>query len=304
MWPVRGAGSGRPSPLSGRPGGAGKQVLAVKIDNTGSAQPHTGLFFADVVYVEEVEWGLTRLLALFSSELPERISPVRSARVSDVSLLEPFGRVAFAFSGAQEKLLPLLADANVIDVSEPVVPWIWGVDSWRPVAWNSHALDPRAALAAAPEAAVASDVGFRFSSAVPRGGESVRSASASWDDAQVGFVWDAGRQGFVVEFDGVLSQASEGGPQLATTVVFQSVAQSESGFGDRYGGKTPLLELVGSGDAVVLRDGQVWRGSWSRASQGAPTEFFGPDGKVFPFAQGQVWVVLLEESRPLSVQSP
>ena len=43
------------SPLSGRPGGEGKPVVMVKLDNTALARPHTGLREADLVYVEEVE---------------------------------------------------------------------------------------------------------------------------------------------------------------------------------------------------------------------------------------------------------
>ena len=44
--------------------------MVVKYDNTPAAQPHRGLTSADVVYVEPVEWGLTRIAAVFSTELP------------------------------------------------------------------------------------------------------------------------------------------------------------------------------------------------------------------------------------------
>ena len=70
------------SPFSGRAGGAGKPVLVVKFDNTPNAQPHTGLKSADIVYVEEVEFGLTRIAAVFSSVQPRAVGPVRSARSS------------------------------------------------------------------------------------------------------------------------------------------------------------------------------------------------------------------------------
>lgn len=55
---------------------------------------------ADIVYVEPVEAGLTRLLAIYASTLPPEVGPVRSARESDAVLLGNYGRVAFAFSGA------------------------------------------------------------------------------------------------------------------------------------------------------------------------------------------------------------
>ena len=43
------------SPLSGLPGGAGKPVIMVKIDNVSRARPHTNISKADIVYVEQVE---------------------------------------------------------------------------------------------------------------------------------------------------------------------------------------------------------------------------------------------------------
>jgi len=64
-------------------------VLAVKIDNTAGSRPRLGVAQAVAVYVEPVEGGLTRVLALFSSSapggIPGEIGPIRSARESDVS---------------------------------------------------------------------------------------------------------------------------------------------------------------------------------------------------------------------------
>ena len=103
------------SVLSGREGSDG-QLLAVKIDDTNMAHPQIGLEDADVVYIEQVEGGLTRLAAIFSTVIPSRIGPVRSARISDIDILSQYGRVAFAYSGAQRKLLPVIQSANLEDL--------------------------------------------------------------------------------------------------------------------------------------------------------------------------------------------
>jgi hypothetical protein len=84
------------SVLSGREGIDG-QVLAVKIDDTNAAHPQIGLEDAEIVYIEQVEGGLTRLAAIFSTVIPQRVGPVRSARISDIDILSQFGRVAFCF---------------------------------------------------------------------------------------------------------------------------------------------------------------------------------------------------------------
>ena len=82
------------------------------------AHPQIGLEDADVVYIEQVEGGLTRLAAVFSSTIPVRIGPVRSARISDIDILSQYGRVAFAYSGAQRKLLPVITAANLQDLGD------------------------------------------------------------------------------------------------------------------------------------------------------------------------------------------
>ena len=105
------------SPLTGLPESVPTPVLIVKLDNTRSAQPHAGLKDADVVYVEEVEYGITRLAAVFSSTIPVRIGPTRSARITDIDLTAQYGSPAFAFSGVQRKMWPAINDSTVVDVS-------------------------------------------------------------------------------------------------------------------------------------------------------------------------------------------
>lgn len=86
-------------------------VLAVKIDNVAAARPPTGLEKADIVYVEQVEAGLSRILAAYSSDVPSVIGPVRSARETDLELLRQFDEPTLAYSGAQSALRPSIEAA-------------------------------------------------------------------------------------------------------------------------------------------------------------------------------------------------
>ena len=105
------------SPLTGLPASSGAPVLAVKVDNSPAGRPWTGVEDADVVYVEPVEGGTTRLLAVFSSRLPASVGPVRSARESDVTVLGAYGRPALAFSGSAPELAGTLAGAPLVAVT-------------------------------------------------------------------------------------------------------------------------------------------------------------------------------------------
>lgn len=71
-----------PAPFSGKQ--VEKEVtnrpVLVTINNQVEARPQSGLSSADVVYEMLAEGDVTRLLALFQSELPESVGPIRSAR--------------------------------------------------------------------------------------------------------------------------------------------------------------------------------------------------------------------------------
>ena len=280
------------SPFSGRPGGAGKKVLVVKFDNTPNAQPHTGLRSADIVYIEEVEFGLTRIAAVFSSVLPKTVGPVRSARISDIDLLAQFGRPAFAYSGAQHKMRPVLARASIYDVSGDRGPSGYYRDPRRKAPYNFFGV-PARLLARAPKASTAQDIGFVFSQTVPTGGRAVKVATVPYPASQAKFVWNVKAKSFDVYLNKKPARATEGGTQHATTVVIQYVQQHDSGFGDKFGGKTPMLETVGTGKAWVLRDGRAYPVTWTRSAATSGTTYTTADGSPLPLAAGQIWVVLV-----------
>ena len=56
--------------FTGEPVPSLTRVPAVKIDNIVNARPQTGLTHAGTVYVLPVEGGLSRILAIFSSDYP------------------------------------------------------------------------------------------------------------------------------------------------------------------------------------------------------------------------------------------
>jgi hypothetical protein len=89
----------RVNPLTGLPGIPNRPVIVVKIDDTPSGRPQLGLESADIVYVEQVEGGATRLAAVFASRQPGTVGPVRSVRNMEPELLGAYGRPALAYSG-------------------------------------------------------------------------------------------------------------------------------------------------------------------------------------------------------------
>jgi Protein of unknown function (DUF3048) N-terminal domain/Protein of unknown function (DUF3048) C-terminal domain len=280
------------SPFTGEPVRALQRVLAVKIDNIVTARPQTGLQSADLVYVLPVEGGLTRFMAVFSSHVPTTIGPVRSARESDLKLLPQFGRPAFAWSGATPHLVPFIERANVADLYALQVNGYYRISS-RVAPENLYA-NPRTLLKEAPSASKARDIGFRFGPQ-PAGGRATGSYSVKYPAASYTFRWSAKAHRWLVWMDGAPGLATEGGQLGGATVIIQYVDISTSRF-EEYGGRPPLAESVGSGTAVILRNGRAYTVHWSRPNINRGTTFTLPGGKRMLFAPGQVWVVLAPEN--------
>ncbi|MEU2064836.1 DUF3048 domain-containing protein [Streptomyces sp. NPDC013455] len=278
--------------------------LAVKIDNVPAARPQTGLAAADVVYVEPVEGGLSRLMAVYATKLPETVGPVRSARESDLELLRQFHRPTLAFSGARRGLLPLIDQAPLRARSPDQVPGAYHRGTAEPAPHNLY-LRPAALLPAAPgEAALTT--GFRYGP-LPPGGTPVTERTVRYPAARFTFTWSAGRGGWLVAMDGDAAvtrepatagtdptgTAAAGQGRLApATVVVQYVEIRTSRYHDVLGNHTPYPVTVGSGEAEVLRDGRSFDASWSRPAATDGTAFTAADGSPLDFAAGQVWVVL------------
>lgn len=280
--------------LSGRVG-EDHRVLAVKIDNTVNSHPQAGVVAADIVYLEEVEYGLTRLMAVYSSRYPKVVGPVRSARIADLEMLRQYGEPAFAYSGANPRLVPVLRAAPLYNVSDDVSGEGYWRQDGRSAPWDLFA-DPEQLLARAPHADRAKDIGFTFSDAAPLGGSMARQVTVAWPGSSARFRWDADEARWRLWMDGQPAMATEG-PQLgATTVIVQLVDVYPSEYGDAYGGVTPMTETVGRGRALVLRDGRVYRCRWARktAEEGTTWTYRGSD---MPMSPGQIWVALLDNDR-------
>jgi hypothetical protein len=282
-------------PFTGRAAADGP-VLAVKIDNTRSAKPQLGLRSADIVYVEQVEGGLSRIMAIFSSRLPARVGPVRSARISDLHLLPQFGRPAFAYSGVQGKMKPYVARAPLTDVSQDRSNTGYLRTGSHPAPYNLYGT-PKQLLARAPGASKAGDIGFRFGPA-PEGGRAVRSVTARYPAASLRFQWSAADKRWLVTQDGRADRAAEGGRLGGQTIVIQQAHTTRSQFHDFLGNYTPLVQTVGRGKATVLRDGRSYDARWSRPSDKDGTTFTTASGRPMTFAPGQVWVVLVNDGKP------
>jgi len=238
------------------------------------------------------------LAAVFSSVIPQRIGPVRSARISDIEIMSQFGRVAFAYSGAQTKLLPVLASANLQDLgAQRQSPTIFTTDPNR---IPPYAMVLRADLLMQKvkddgyQVDSAKSVGFKFGP-LQEGGTETSKAVMHWPAATYLATWSVEENRWMLSHNNSVNLADSGVVLGPTTLVIQMVSITPSEYKDKVGGVTPFSQTVGTGKAYVLRDGQRFVTTWSRATADDGTTFIFADGTVMNFDPGQIWIALTDK---------
>ncbi len=291
--------------LTGLPGTNGN-VLAVKIDDTRDAHPQIGIEAADLVYVEQVESGLTRLLALYTSEYPEFIGPIRSARISDIDLLAQYGKVAFAYSGSQSKMRPVLSAANLNVLSaERNPPSIFARDESRVSPVNMilyiQKLFDRATNKLKMNLISLPSSPWLFGD-LPKTAAPVVSAKINWPNAKYEIIWNEASKCWNLKQNGEIEQTNFGVNICIQNAIIQKVKIEPSIYGDKFGGITPFSQTVGSGKAVLLRDGKYLNLNWQRDDATQFTNWLDEQGERMRITPGKTWVFLAASDPILTFQ--
>ena len=274
------------APLTGLPDPTGvtatRAALQVKIENTPEARPQSGLDVADVVYEEVVEGGITRFWAVFSSNAPETVGPIRSVRFMDPDIVSASGGVV-AYSGGTEPNVALIRAAPVVWVDENNAGDAFFREPTRRAPHNlfgnTALLWQRGGVPVPPRPLFTYlDVedGQTFV------GEPVAQFELNFDQGyDVTYVWDPTLGWSRIQHDEpflttALTQLS------VPNVVVQFVEYGAGGEG----------QLIRQGGAWIFAGGQLVRGLWSRAAPDQPTLYTDAAGAPIALPPGRTWVEL------------
>jgi hypothetical protein len=273
-------------------------AVVVKIDNVDAARPQTGPNQADVVYEEEVEGGLTRLAAVFQSQYPAVVGPVRSGRLTDEGIADDLNHPVFAYSGTNGIFLPILRSQPLTDVDDDNHPGLFyrsnlGVEPHN--LYSSVASLAGASTTHAPPPAL-----FHF---VPAHGRFTGPGLASdahiglaWPAAAVTWDWNASSRAWLRGQNGSADTDRSGAQLSATNVIVQFVSYITSGIATGEGGPpAPIPEgiLVGGGPAWYFSNGEVVKGTWHRSSLTATTVYLNAARAPVQLTPGRTWVELV-----------
>lgn len=286
-----------------------RPVLAVKIGNTAPERPQAGIDKADLIYEEVVEGGATRLIALFSTEAPERIGPVRSARFVDPAILRPIAGLIGYSGGVPPVVAAVRAVPGLKDVGAFAKSAAYRRDPARRAPYNLYT--SATALWAGEEGGPPTQPLFGFLSSADDlatgGGDSALEARFAFTGSgvRVRYAYDD-RTGKYGRFQQDTPHNVEGtngeGQQLAfRNVLIQYIGITPGSGTDQAGGRTQDTDVIGNGSAVLLRGGRAFRGTWTRSSAEVATRFLDSDGEQFRLAPGQTIIELVPNGRELAL---
>ncbi|MDO5495972.1 MAG: DUF3048 domain-containing protein, partial [bacterium] len=289
-WPLTGL------PLED-PAAVANPVVGIKVENSGPARPWIGLAGADLVFVEMVEGGVTRFHAVYHSQFPEIVGPVRSLRPMDAAILGQWDGTLLA-SGGQPQFIARVESAvglrtldrgdvgfyrqsgrraphNVMADMTSIVPTLPASTEILPIA--SYGEEP-SSLGGAP--AVTAHMTY----------PGTRSVWTFDPESGVYFRTDAGSPS--VDVDGTQMSAKN--------VLVLRVQTQNTGALDPGGAPVPETILSGAGELVYFQGGAVATGTWSKGGDNDPFELTDAEGNPLVLAPGITWIELLPVQGSLS----
>lgn len=283
-----------------------KRVVSVKIENSPAARPQSGLQQADVVYETLSEGGISRFNVLFHSQSPDPIGPVRSARLSDTTVVPQYGAL-FAFSGASGSVNTAVRRAGLENLSQDVgvtAPYYRSRQRSAPHNLYMHLEEARAEAVrrGMSESVEPKPLAFDGSSPPAGGGQAVIEVDIPFSKANR-VVWRYDEQaGVYLRWNnGSVHPDELTGEQLTARNVVVVWARYIPQSRDKSGSTTYDIELAGSGRMSLFRDGVRFDGTWE-ASASAPPVFKTADGVQVKLAPGNTWFQVIPTDVNISMQ--
>jgi hypothetical protein len=267
-----------------------RSALVVKIDNHPDARPQNGLNQADIVFEENVE-HLTRFAAVFQSQTPDPVGPIRSGRTQDVQLLGSLNKPIFAWSGGNPGVTEAINGSDFI---------VANVQSNARKASESYRSRDRSAphnlyaqgsglftLSPAVPSPPPQQFAYRKDSA-PVAGVDSGGVELKMDGVNVKWKFDAKSSTYLRFQRGKAHNDAALGQLNATNVVVLVVDYQPSPVDY----KSPEAQTTGTGEAIVFSGDKVVHGKWTRADRLATYQLTADSGDPILLTPGRTWVEL------------
>lgn len=254
--------------------------VAVMVNNDIKARPQSGLHKADVVYEVLAEGDITRLLAIFHSEMPETVGPVRSSRAYFVDLAKGYDPL-YVFHGwspgAKEKI-----QAGEVDGINGLTydGTLFKRASFRKAPHNSYISAENIQKGAeqlnyATQAEVEPFTFFKKGQINPYEGTALEQVKIEYSSRQathVEYRYDPEKKAYIRYSGGVKHTDLETEEQIVAHNVF--LVEAAHVVVDKQGRRD--IDITSGGNGVLIQNGERFDVEWKSV-----------DGKILPYKNGE-----------------
>ncbi|MDH4170590.1 MAG: DUF3048 domain-containing protein [Acidimicrobiia bacterium] len=279
-----------------------RPAFATKIDNDDLARPQDGISRADVIFELLIENSTSRFLAVFHSDVPDETGPTRSARSSDIDILAALGTPVFAFAGSNPGVATELRSAEAEGVMVSInVDSVGPPSSFRDPDRTGAAGAPHNLIAVPSETIVTAGgepgspdpiLAYRAPDEVGEAGPGGGIELTIGQRNRAVFLWGGGLDGWG-RYQNDSAQVDSEGTHVAPANVVVLEVEYGTSVADR---ASPQARTVGTGAAVVARNGEIVEGTWTRGADADPFQLTDASGDLILLDPGQTWIGLARPS--------
>lgn len=285
----------------------GTRPFAVMIDNEGTKPlPQGGLNKAQLIYEIIVEYGITRLMALYWNEDPEMIGPVRSSRHYFIEYAMEHDAL-YVHIGQSPKAEIYLRDYKIQNVNGTLKGhWIFWDITDDPKNWQ----DTYTSMKRIKD--YMKNAKYRFTTEKPlvftynKNGlapESEKPAteiSIKYSSYGCSYEYDPKTLRYRRFRAGKAHLERSTGKQLMATNIIVQYVKNYTIKGDTEGRQE--LDNVGEGKGYFITYGKVIDITWSKESETAATVYKDLTGSVIKLNPGQTWVQVVPDSAKVTIK--
>lgn len=279
------------------------QAIGIMVENSPASRPHSGLGQADIVYEVAVEtYTITRFMAIFASQHPSKIGPVRSARIPFVQMIQEWG-TPFAYYGSAARgrgdAKSLIHSLNIpirFDGHQGVNDEFYFRDNSRRSPHNAY-FNGQVALNKIPELEYEKRFNFADESNVDQ--EDISSLTLGYSSTnQVKYQYDSENRNYLRYINNAPMMDEYTNEQISVNNIIVQHAPHIMVEADHY----VLVDFIGEGKSEYFIDGKYEEGTWRKASYNDKTEYFGKYGSPIDLLAGNTWIQVVHRNVDIEME--
>ncbi|MCA9388824.1 DUF3048 domain-containing protein [Candidatus Berkelbacteria bacterium] len=273
---------------------ANRRPLAVMVENHPQARPQAGLINASQVWEAIVEGGITRFMAVFSSQDAEKIGPVRSARPYFVNWASGYHALYVHAGGSQAGLAAISSSNNIVDL--PHTNGYFHREPQPGIA-SEHTLFTSTAdlydFASKKEVSLEADFEtYQFSDEAQleqRPAEASIAIDFSSPSYKVDWTYDRDLNTYKRNLAGEPHVDRVTGDQIAVKNVITVTVNRRYDPNTNHGKGEWFMDTEGEGSALIFQNGQVTKATWKKPTKGSSLKLFDENNQEIKLVRGKSW---------------